>query len=282
MECAFVVAARTDETGEMRASVCEGGQAREDGVGLRRARVGIAEREVNRRGCAAGIGFHTHPLGAGVVGEFEPRGINRRNGDCAERFPLAVPLRVEFEGEAGGSFAAVDQVRGAALPAREQKGIGSFSSRHRITQPDRAAGERGAEPVGSLGVGEPEIGLRLAGAFDAALDLAFVEELGLGRVIATEDEAALAFPARARLPAAEVTDDFEIRGARADAGGVRGTEGLRETPEHPVHGHEQVAFADLADARPLGVPAVRAVVAVTGLGQAEGAPLTTVEQHKNE
>ncbi len=51
-----------------------------------------------------------------------------------------------------------------------------------------------------------------------------------------------------------------------------------------MHGHQQVGFtlgADVADARPLGVPAVRAIVAVAGLGQAEDLPtarrLTQVE-----
>ena len=57
---------------------------------------------------------------------------------------------------------------------------------------------------------------------------------------------------------------------------------LGKSPEAAVHGHQQRVLADVADARPLGVPAVRAVVAVAGLGQAEGVPLAAVEQHEDE
>ena len=52
---------------------------------------------------------------------------------------------------------------------------------------------------------------------------------------------------------------------------------LREAPEHAVHGHQPVGLADVADARPFGVPAVRAVVAVARLRQTEGLPFAAIE-----
>lgn len=50
-----------------------------------------------------------------------------------------------------------------------------------------------------------------------------------------------------------------------------------------MHGHEElVAFADFADARPFGVPAVGAVVAVAAFGEAVGVPLVFMQAHEDE
>ena len=62
-----------------------------------------------------------------------------------------------------------------------------------------------------------------------------------------------------------------------------GSEGFGEVPEHAVHRHEEVvALADLADAWPLGVPAVGTVVTVAGFGEAVAVPFALVETHQDE
>ena len=44
----------------------------------------------------------------------------------------------------------------------------------------------------------------------------------------------------------------------------------------------KVILADVTDAWPFRVPAVRAVVAVAGLGQAVGVPAALIQRHQNE
>ena len=78
--------------------------------------------------------------------------------------------------------------------------------------PDAATADGRAELIRRVERGEPEVRLRLAGAGERALGGTLIEELGLGGVVAAEDEAV--------LPAGEVADDLEVGGARRDAGGM--------------------------------------------------------------
>ena len=127
----------------------------------------------------------------------------------------------------------------------------------------------GAEFAGCLRAGEPQIRLRLAHAVDAAFDFAFVEKLRLRRIIAAEDEAI--------IPAAEVADHLHVGAADTDAVCIGSGEGAREAPESAVHGHEQIVFANVTNARPFGVPAVGTVVAVADFRQTKRMPLASVQ-----
>ena len=143
--------------------------------------------------------------------------------------------------------------------AREQERVGGDAGLDRFIGPDAAAADGRTELVGRVERREPEVGLRLAGTGERAFRGTLVEEFGFSGVVATEDEAA--------LPGREVADDLEVGGARRDAGGMLGREVRGEFPEESVHGHQAGAFlADVADARPFGVPAVRAVVRMAALG----------------
>ena len=166
------------------------------------------------------------------------------------------------------------EVDRAAREAGEEKRIGDGAGLDRLVAPHRAASGRRAEPVETGRGDEPQVRLRLARAGELALGAALVEELGLGGVVAAEDDAI--------VPAAEIADHFQVGRARRDAAAPLARERLREPPERAVHRHQRVALADVADARPLGVPAVGAVVAVARFGQAEGLPRAAVEHHEDE
>ena len=104
---------------------------------------------------------------------------------------------------------------------------------------------------------------------------ALVKKLGLRGVVATKHQAI--------LPAGEVADDLEVVGAWRDARGVFGGEARGEGPERTVHRHEALAgFADVADARPFGIPAVGAIVGVARLRQTETRPLAVFHHHQDQ
>ncbi len=109
----------------------------------------------------------------------------------------------------------------------------------------------------------------MAGRGDGAFRFARAEEGAFRRDVAAEDDAP--------IPGAKIAGDAKVGRAWGQAGGVGAGEGSGKAPETSVHGHEQVVFADVADARPLGMPAVRAVVGVGGLGQPPGAPSAVIE-----
>ena len=159
--------------------------------------------------------------------------------------------------------------------AREQERIGGDAGLDRFIDPDAAATDGWAELIGRVERREPEIGLRLARAGERAFRRTLVEEFGFRGVVATEDEAV--------LPAREVADDFQIGGARREAGGLLRRKARGEFPEEAVHGHQARAFlADVADTRPLGVPAVGAVVRVAAFGQAVARPLAVFHHHQDD
>ena len=134
-------------------------------------------------------------------------------------------------------------------------GVGDCARLDVLALPYRASTDCRTERVEVLWFKEPKRTVGLSGRTDAALCLALVEELVLCSIVATKHH----FVA----PSAEVSDDLEIVGARTDASRVLGAHRRREVPERAVHRHKDViALADFADARPLGVPAVRTIVAV--------------------
>ena len=49
-----------------------------------------------------------------------------------------------------------------------------------------------------------------------------------------------------------------------------------------MHRHQQILLANLADARPLGVPTVRSVVAVTAFWQTVAVPDSGIETHQDQ
>ena len=112
------------------------------------------------------------------------------------------------------------------------------------------------------------------GGGEVALGAALVEEFAFSGVVAAEDDLV--------APAGEVADDLEVIGAWGEAGGVGGVEIFREAPEGAMHRHEQIGFADVADAGPLGVPTVRAVVRMRGFREAVAVPRAMVEDLENE
>ena len=83
------------------------------------------------------------------------------------------------------------------------------------------------------------------------------------------------------LPAAEIADHLEVGRAWRDARRLPQGEPLGETPEHAMHGHQQIVLTDLSNARPLGVPAVRPVVAVARFGQAKLVPFAILQKHQH-
>src|SRR5690606_11415807 len=134
---------------------------------------------------------------------------------------------------------------------RFRRGVGLY----RFGQPDRALSQWRSEMIELRGLDKPQIRLRAARSDDAPLGLARVEELVLGRVITTKDHPV--------LPVTEVADHLQVGAAGRDPGRTRGAETAWESPKRAVHRHQQIVFADVANARPFGVPAVSAVVAMT-------------------
>ena len=244
-------------------------RSRHDGPLVRAA---VVEERGGLRAVAAGR--HPHPDALCLRGELGPGVAAGGDFHVVQLGPLAVALGVHFEGEGYWLRGIVREVQRAMRIAGEHISIARYVGFHRLVKPHRAAPDGRAKLVEPRRLGEPQVRLRSAGADDFALGLAFVEELALRRVIAAEDELI--------IPAAEVADDLQVVRARREAGGISGAEGLGELPERAVHGHEELAAADLADARPLGVPAVRAVVAVRAFRQAEAVPLPGVEHLQNE
>src|SRR5436190_1306236 len=73
------------------------------------------------------------------------------------------------------------------------------------------------------------------------------------------------------VPATEIAHHLQVGRARHDPGAVAGGERSWETPKHSVHRHQIIRRprrSDVADARPLRVPTMRAVIGVTGFRQA--------------
>ena len=103
---------------------------------------------------------------------------------------------------------------------------------------------------------------------------AFVEEFRLGRIIASEHHAS--------LPGREISDHAEVIRNRRDAPAVRPREVAGKPPERAVHGHKQIRLADVANPRPLAVPAVRAVVRVAGFGQPVRVPVAFFKEHQQK
>ena len=168
------------------------------------------------------------------------------------------------------------QMNAAKVPAAEEERLARDPGFDRFVEPERSAADRPAQFRIEFGrVEEPEVGVGLAGLVEWAFERAFVEELALCRVVAAADDFA--------APEAEVADHFQVRGTGADPEGFLRAEIGREVPELAVHRHEEiVGVAHFADARPLRIPAVRAVVAVRRFGEAVLEPLPAVQDHQDE
>ena len=267
----FFLGAAGVEEGTGAASGAEAGEAGVRGGG---AGIAIAVGEDGGRVREVAGSADANPgrlLGGREGGERVARG---GNFDAPEFGPLVVAAAVDFEGEGHGCGGVVGEVEETFVVAGEEEGVGGRVFFHGVIEPHGAAADDGAEAVELRGFDEPEVGLRLAGGGEGALGFAFVEELALGGVVAAEDDAV--------APAGEVADDFEVIGTWRQAGGVGGVEVFREAPECAVHRHEQIGFTDVADAGPLGVPAVGAIVGVAGFREAVGVPRAAVEDLKDE
>ena len=168
----------------------------------------------------------------------------------------------------------MEQVQRPVAVAAEQVGLADRAGGDVILQPDRTAANHRAELVEAGGLDEPKVRLRPPGTGQVSLGLALVEEFAPGGVIAAEHQAV--------APARKVADHLQVVAARPDAGAGGRREGFGKAPEGAVHGHQQRTFADVADARPLGVPAVGAVVAVAGLRQAVALPAPLVQAHEQQ
>ena len=274
-EGAEVRAAREQE-GALRRRVAGLAQALEERVAFARTSVfgRVLESDARLRDVAVGLG--ADPGTGQGRGDLDPsRGVAGFQGDVAPGFPPAVAPGVDLQREGRRGFAVMSKEDRALREAREQERIGGDAGLDWFVGPDAAAADGRTELIGRVERGEPEIGLRLAGACERALGGPLVEELGLGGVIAAEDEAS--------LPRSEVADDLQVGGARREAGGLLRREVRGEFPEEPVHGHQtRACFADVTDARPLGVPAMRAVVRVAALGQAIARPLAVFHDHQDD
>ena len=162
----------------------------------------------------------------------------------------------------------------AIVVSREEVGIAGGLRLDVLPQPDRASPDRRPEIVQSLRGDKPKIRVRLQRRRVFCLERPGVDELRLGRVVAAEHDAV--------VPPAEIADHLEIIRAGRDPGGVFPGKGRRKPPEGAVHGGQQVLLADLADARPLGIPPVGAVVAMTALGQAVVMPFPVIQQRQDQ
>ena len=267
----FFLGAAGVEEGTGAASGAEAGEAGVRGGGAGIA-IAVGEDGGGMREVAGSA--DANPGGAVGGGEGGERVAGRGDFDAPEFGPLVVAGAVDFEGEGRGCGVVVGEVEETFVVAGEEEGVGRRVFFHGIVEPHGAAADDGAEAVELRGFDEPEVGLRLAGGGEGALGFAFVEELALRGVVAAEDEAV--------APAGEVADNFEVIGTWRQAGGVGGVEVFREAPERAVHRHEQIGFTDVADAGPLGVPAVGAVVAVAGFWEAIAVPRAVVEDLQDE
>ena len=225
-------------------------------------------------GREVGIDGHADPLAGRVRREFDPLGAFDRDG--LELFPRSVARLVDLEAEIHGFSRVMLQMNAAKVPAAEEERLARDPGFDRFVEPERSAADRPAQFRIEFGrVEEPEVGVGLAGLVEWAFERAFVEELALCRVVAAADDFA--------APEAEVADHFQVRGTGADPEGFLRAEIGREVPELAVHRHEEiVGVAHFADARPLRIPAVRAVVAVRRFGEAVLEPLPAVQDHQDE
>jgi hypothetical protein len=137
------------------------------------------------------------------------------------------------------------------IVAVEEEGIGRGVGGDVFRFPNHTATDFRTEGIDLIRFHKPEIGLRLCGG-DFAFGFTLVKEFGFGCVITTEDHVI--------APAGEVADDFQIVRARRNTGGIGAAECFRKTPQAAMHRHEEIVFADLADARPFGIPTVSAVI----------------------
>ena len=91
----------------------------------------------------------------------------------------------------------------------EEIGVGRFVCFHGIITPNGTASRNGSEMIQHRGVDEPEIGVADVRCCERAFSFALVQELTLGRVITSQNDAI--------LPAAKVADDFQVSAPRTDA-----------------------------------------------------------------
>ena len=274
-ERAEVRAARQQE-GASRGGVARLAESLEEPVALAAATIVRGVLEGDARLGDVAVGLRPDPGAGDVGGNLDPpRRLVGLERDFAPGLPPAVAEGVDLQREGRGRRPVVREEDRALGETGEEEGVGGDAGFRGFVHPHAAPAEGRAELVRRVERGEPEVGLRLAGAGERALGGTLVEELRFGGVVATEDEAT--------LPRREVADDLEVGGARRDAGGLLGREVRGELPEEPVHGHQARAFlADVADARPFGVPAVCAVVRVAALRQAVARPLAVFHHHEDD
>ena len=173
--------------------------------------------------------------------------------------PLAVALGIDLQREGRRGRAVVAELDGSLRKTFQEECIRRHAGLDGFVDPDAAAADGRPELVGFVEGSEPEVRLRLAGAGERALGGTLIEEFGFRGVVAAEDEAV--------LPAREVADDLEVGGARRNASRVFRREAGGEFPKEAMHGHQARAFfADVADTRPLGIPAMRTVIRVAAFG----------------
>ena len=157
----------------------------------------------------------------------------------------------------------MSEVQATMFEAVKEEGVRRRVGGYVFRFPYHAASDLRAEAIDLIRFHEPEIGLGLGGG-DLSFVFTLVQKFGFGSVVATENDVI--------APAREVAYDFQIVGARRNAGGVFAAESFWETPHRAVHSHEEIIIADFTDAWPLGVPAVCAVVGVRGFGHAVKRP----------
>jgi hypothetical protein len=127
---------------------------------------------------------------------------------------------------------------------------------------------------------EPKIRIRLAHDVHVAAQAESGMEVRLGRVVAGEHDAP--------VMAGEIARDFQVRTDGPQPGSIVGAEANGKVEPAAVLVGQQLRRLtargrdDLADARPLGVPAVLPVVRVVGLGQPELVPRAAVQQHEHQ
>ena len=238
----------------------------------RAARVFVAVVEVHGGRLDGDIDARTHPSAAlGVGQQMNERAVDR---EAAQLLPGPVAGAVHLQRKGDRLRVGVAESQHAVVVAVEEERLAHLAGGEGVAQPDRAAADGRAEAVEARGIDEPEVGVGLHRGAARRFKGTVVQELFLRRVVAAEDHAV--------VPAREVADHFEVIGTRGDAGGTLEREGGRKAPEGAVHGGQQILLADLADARPLGVPAVRAVIGVAAFRQAVGVPLPVLQQHQDQ
>ena len=198
----------------------------------------------------------------------------RRDALALQFAPISVPVLVDFKDERHflrGTFRSVElEERVADVVTGEEIRIGGDVGVRRVVEPRRAAPKRRTKGIDFRRFDKPKVRVAPTGALNASLERARIQKFVLRRIVASKDDAT--------VPIRKVADHLQIRRTRANSARLPRSEIAREAPELTVHRRKIILrVADLANTRPLRIPAVRAVVAVRRFRKTIRRPLPFVK-----